>query len=70
MEHLKIPGRMEHFRVRLPAALIAAIFAEAGHLSRTAGHRITPSALVRAVLSARFAHSPGRAALHTTSRGA
>lgn len=68
MEHLNIPGRMEHFRVRLPAALIAAISAEAGRASRMAGYRITPSALVRAALLACFGSSKSEA--HPLKRGA
>lgn len=70
MEDLEIPGRMEHFRVRLPAGLIAAISAEAERASRKAGHRVTPSALVRAALSARFTHGLGGAAANPPGKGA
>jgi hypothetical protein len=70
MDDLEIPGPMEHFRVRLPAALIATIAAEAERASRKAGHRVTPSALVRAALSARFARGSGIAAANPSSKEA
>jgi hypothetical protein len=70
MEDLEIPGPMEHFRVRMPAALIAAISAEAERASRKAGHRVTPSALVRAALSARFTRGLAGAAASLPSKGA
>lgn len=49
-----IPTQMQHFRLRLPGALVAAITAEAEHASRAAGFRITVSALARAALAERF----------------
>jgi hypothetical protein len=63
MEDLQVPSRMEHFRLRLPATLIAAISSEAERASRAAGYCITPSALVRAALASRFAVKPGAARL-------
>jgi hypothetical protein len=52
-------GPMEHFRVRLPAALIAAISTAAERASRAAGYRVTPSALVRAALANHFTRLRG-----------
>lgn len=62
MDDDSIPPRMDHFRVRLPGPLIAAIVVAAEQASRIAGYRITPSALVRLALLERFAVSPHGAA--------